>query len=67
MLVFTNSHLEDYLAHDRILDMLKTASEPLDGDLFTTHRWLVESQPKRMIYDHVYGDLFAGTRGQRPF
>lgn len=61
MLVFTNSHLEDYLAHDRILDMLKTASEPLDGDLFTTHRWLVESQPKRMIYDHVYGDLFAGT------
>jgi hypothetical protein len=59
MLIFTPSHLADYLAHDRILGMVNAASEPRDSEFFVTHRWLLESQPKRMIYDHVYGDLFA--------
>lgn len=59
MLVFSPAHLESYLAHDRILGMLNAASEPYDSELFNTHRWLLESQPKRMIFDHVYGDLLA--------
>lgn len=59
MLIFTLSHLEAYLSHDHILVMLNIASKPSDDVSFVTHRWLIESQPKRMIYDHVYGDLLS--------
>lgn len=59
MPVFTPAHLQSYLEHDRILVMLHAVSELRDEETFVTHRWLIESQPKRMIYEHVYGDLLS--------
>jgi hypothetical protein len=56
MLFFDHELQEEYSKEDVVLRLLKTACQPGD-DKFTSHRWLVDSLPKRMISYHMYGDL----------
>lgn len=49
---------------ERVLELLDSASEPVDR-AFTSHRWLQESAPKRMIFSALYGDLLDERRGVR--
>ena len=56
MLVFDQRLLEEYRKKDIILDHIK--GQTLQEDVgFTSHRWLAESLPKRMIYYYMYGKL----------
>ena len=56
MKIFDQSLLQEYEKEDIILDLIK--GQALQKDVgFTSHRWLAESLPKRMIYFHMYGKL----------
>lgn len=56
MKIYRRDELDSYASSDWLLQRL--ADEARDDDAgYTTHRWLVESLPKRMIYADVYGDL----------
>ncbi len=58
MIVFTQKELEAYSARDIILEQMTQTATDLDSE-FTSHRWLKNSLPKRMIFDAIYGDLLA--------
>lgn len=60
MIVFDHTLHEKYLQGDPILRLLNEATGPNDAAL-TSHRWLLESSPKRMIYFYMYGDLLQAT------
>jgi len=64
LIVFDNQHLEAYRQNDALLRELQQAELGKDG-LFTTHRWLLESLPKRMITAAIYGDLLATAAPRR--
>ncbi|MDA1044492.1 MAG: hypothetical protein O3C57_04635 [Verrucomicrobia bacterium] len=56
MKVFTATDLENYQIDDHILRRLDAAVSGNDANL-TSHQWLLDSLPKRMIFDSVYGEL----------
>ncbi|MFC1606581.1 hypothetical protein ACFL47_01310 [Candidatus Latescibacterota bacterium] len=56
MIYFTKQLQELYEKDDQILDLMNQSSLKEDRD-FTTHRWLLESLPKRMVFYYLYGDL----------
>lgn len=58
MIVFTQKELESYSANDIILEQMNATATELDTE-FTSHRWLKDSLPKRMIFNAIYGDLLA--------
>lgn len=62
--ILQQNNLEQYLKSDWILKWLESYSKWRDRHA-TTHKWLVESAPKRMIYSMLYGDLISleGSRG----
>ena len=53
--------LTSYLKTDRILSCLQS-SEQQDDDAFASHRWLRDFPAKRMIFDHLYPELFSTQR-----
>jgi hypothetical protein len=60
MIFFDEQLQEEYKQNDVILSVLSKTTQPDDAK-FTSHRWLIESLPKRMIYYYVYGDLLEPT------
>ena len=56
MLRFHPQLLDAYLRDDPILPLLTEAAEPVDAG-FASHRWLLDSPAKRLIYHAAYGDL----------
>jgi hypothetical protein len=60
MIVFDHGHYESYLRYDPVLKFLEEMARNNDAS-FTSHRWLLESAPKRMIYFYIYGDLLQPT------
>jgi len=58
MILFTKETLDHY--KDSLLEMLKENEVESDS-----HKWLVESKPKRMIYTVMYGDLLGGRPPQK--
>lgn len=60
MIRFDREVLEAYLENDVTLARLEQIAQAGD-QAFTSHRWLVDSAPKRLIFHHMYGDLLAGT------
>lgn len=56
MTVFAQEMHEAYVANDVILQLMHRSQDKIDAQ-FTSHRWLLESSVKRMIYNHLYGDL----------
>ena len=65
MIAFDQRLLEEYEKKDIILDLIK--DQALQEDVgFTSHRWLAEALPKRMIYYYTYGKLLeAGCLAMR--
>lgn len=53
--------LDNYIGNDVILRLMNEMSQP-DDTFFTSHRWLLESPPKRMVYFYLYGDLLEPTQ-----
>jgi hypothetical protein len=49
--------LRDYMNNDWIAAFLSAHEKPTDRE-FISHRWLLESGPKRLMFDVVYGDIF---------
>lgn len=58
MKFFTKDLLEDYAKNDHIGNLLAGVSND-DDQLFISHRWLLDSLPKRMIFQYMYGDLLS--------
>lgn len=56
MLLVGKDHLEDYLKNDYILKALNNCSYKIDNS-FISYKWLIDSPPKRLIYDKIYSDL----------
>lgn len=56
MIFFDQKMQEGYQIEDKILAKLHTVVQPGD-DEFTSQQWLLESLPKRLIFQHMYGDL----------
>jgi len=56
MIRFDERLQAEYEKDDVILRLLESAERPGDTG-FTSHRWLLESLSKRMIFHYVYGDL----------
>lgn len=54
--------LDDYLREDPTLELLRISEGWPDAE-FASHRWLLESAPKRLVYQLMYGDLLT-TRGK---
>ncbi len=64
MILFDQALLNEYLTDDPILKSRKANTQPIDLS-FTSHRWLLESTPKRMIYHYMYGDLLKPSKASR--
>ncbi|HEX9741734.1 MAG TPA: hypothetical protein VGA17_02990 [Nitrospiraceae bacterium] len=64
MVLFNSPLLEQYGLSDHTLRLLEEARQAGD-EAFSSHRWLSESLPKRMIYWRMYGDLLGGTQESR--
>ena len=56
MILFNQSLLDEYKNNDVTLKKLKNITRQPD-ELFASHQWLLDSLPKRMIYNYIYGDL----------
>lgn len=56
MILFDLAMQEEYRKNDVVLELLS------DDDTFTSHRWLLDSLPRRMIYQYMYGDLIHASR-----
>lgn len=56
MLLLQQTMLDEYAHKDVILSLLNSATK--DGDQqFASHQWLLDTQPKRMAFELMYGDL----------
>jgi hypothetical protein len=64
MIIFNEQLQDEYMENDEILRLLKSNTLP-DDSKFASHRWLLESLPKRMIYHHIYADLLKPTSRRR--
>jgi hypothetical protein len=60
MILFTREMLDTYMTDDITLRQLNAAAAD-DRQQLTSHVWLLNSPPKRMIFQQMYGDLLAGT------
>lgn len=60
MFLFDLAMQARYQEDDVILGLLNANCRENDAS-FISHKWLVDSLPKRMIYWHVYGDLLQPT------
>ena len=58
MILFTKTILNEY--KDSLMGLLE--NNKVDS---VSHKWLLESKPKRMIYTVMYGDLFGGRPPQK--
>ena len=58
------TQMRSYMQTDSVLNLLKEI-ETQDEVFFTSHRWLLETPPKRMIYWEIYGDLFKSGASSR--
>jgi hypothetical protein len=56
MLFFDSFLLDTYLQSDPLRQLLSENEQPPDSE-FASHRWLMESPAKRLIYLATYGDL----------
>ena len=64
MLIFDEQLQEEYKKSDVILNLLSSVEKSEDRQ-FTSHRWLLESLPKRMIYHYMCFDLLGPTVKRR--
>lgn len=60
--LFSDADIHAYQGSDRLMRELETTARDRDP-VFTSHRWLLESLPKRMIFQVIYGDLLEGASG----
>ena len=61
MILFDKQLQEEYKKNDTLLSLLNSIEQPEDRQ-FTSHRWLIESLPKRLIFWHMYSDLLRPTK-----
>lgn len=65
MIIFDQNMLDAYSNQDHVMQVMADEAQPGDRD-FTSHCWLENSLPKRMIYQHMYVDLLrSGIRRLR--
>lgn len=60
-MIFTDKEVKDYMDKDDIISKLLDN----DNNTFTSHKWLLDSPPKRAIYDNLYGDLLKTNSSKR--
>jgi len=61
MILFDHDIQSKYVkAGDVVLRLLESNYKKRSG-IFISHKWLLESLPKRLIYSYVYGDLLTPT------
>lgn len=62
MINFSQTLLNAYKKNDAVLKLLLSSGDKFD-QRFTSHKWLLESISKRLIFYHMYGDLLkAGEK-----
>lgn len=61
MHLLTRPLLNGYLRDDWVLERLLSGERPGDRE-FISHRWLLESPPKRLMYREIYGQLHSGKQ-----
>jgi len=60
-MIFTNKELKEYIAQGDIIGKLLGSND----NVFESHRWPLDSLPKRAIYDNLYGDLLKADSPKR--
>lgn len=60
-MIFTDKELKEYVVKGDTINSLLDNT----GKSFMSHRWLVDSLPKRAIYDNLYGDLLQKKRSRK--
>jgi len=60
-MIFTNKELKEYIAQGDTIGKLLGSAD----NAFASHRWLLDSLPKRAIYDNLYGDLLKADSPKR--
>lgn len=63
MILFNKLLLDKYLTNDVIIQKLGCASKSDAG--FLSHKWLLNSPPKRMIYFYVYNNLLQPNKSKK--
>jgi len=58
MIIVNQELLREYSENDYIASLLDSTSQEMDRKM-TSHIWLKDSLPKRMVYHHLYGDILA--------
>ena len=58
MKIYEEEQLLDYLKDDYLLSLLQASSATVGGR-FISHKWLIDSPVKRLVYHDLYGDLLA--------
>lgn len=61
MIDFSSKLLNAYRKNDAVLKLLLSSGDKFD-QRFTSHKWLLESLSKRLIFYHMYGDLLKTSK-----
>lgn len=64
MFVFTQDLLDNYRPQDVVLKLLESNCQSRDTE-FKSHKWLLDSLAKRMIYMYMYQSLFCDWATKR--
>lgn len=60
MIIFSEKLLNSYKKNDVVLKLLSASEDKFDRQ-FTSHKWLLESVSKRLIFYYMYGDLLRSS------
>jgi len=60
-MIFTKKELDKYILEGDIIGSLLYDND----NMFTSHKWLVNSLPKRAIYNILYGDLLESKTSKK--
>jgi hypothetical protein len=63
-MIFTKEKLNNYISNgDSVLALLNSAY--VEDVSFISHKWMLDSLPKRAIYNEVYGDLLLSKGSKK--
>ncbi len=63
-MIFTKEKLDNYVSNGDVIFTLLNSAYAEDTS-FISHRWMLDSLPKRAIYNEIYGDLLFSKESKK--